>query len=63
MPSQSALFHGEQMYEVNYVASLYLETQKIKTLLQEKSADGSIDQWTHKQLYEYLDSLGFIKIK
>lgn len=63
MPSQSAPFHCDQMHEVNYVASLYLETQKIKMLLQEKCADGSIDQWTHKQLYDYLDNLGFIKIK
>lgn len=48
MPSDNALFNCDQDHEINYVASLYLEQQKVRELLKEKCADGVISHWTHK---------------
>ena len=42
MPSDNALFNCDQDHEINYVASLYLEQQKVRELLKEKCADGVI---------------------
>ena len=63
MPSDHALFNCSQDHEINYVASLYLEYQKVREYLKEKCADGTISHWTHKKLYEHLESQGFTKIK
>ncbi|MBS6829524.1 MAG: hypothetical protein KH208_06580 [Desulfovibrio sp.] len=63
MPSDNALFNCGQDHEINYVASLYLEQQKVRELLKEKCADGVISHWTHKKLYTWLESQGFTKIK
>lgn len=63
MPSVHALFNCSQDHEINYVASLYLEHQKVREYLKEKCADGTISHWTHKKLYEHLESQGFTKIK
>ena len=58
MPSDHALFNCSQDHEINYVASLYLEHQKVREYLKEKCADGTISHWTHKKLYEHLESQG-----
>ncbi len=63
MPSDHALYNCSQDHEINYVASLYLEHQKVREYLKEKCADGTISHWTHKKLYEHLESQGFTKIK
>ena len=63
MPSDHALFNCSQDHEINYVASLYLEHQKVREYLKEKCADGTISHWTHKKLYEHLESQGFTKLK
>ena len=63
MPSDHALFNCSQDHEINYVASLYLEHQKVREYLKEKCADGTISHWTHKKLYEHLESQGYTKIK
>ena len=63
MPSDHALFNCSQDHEINYDASLYLEHQKVREYLKEKCADGTISHWTHKKLYEHLESQGFTKIK
>lgn len=54
MPSDNALFNCDQDHEINYVASLYLEQQKVRELLKEKCADGVISHWTHKKLYAWV---------
>ncbi len=63
MPSDYALFNYKQAHEVQYVSSLYLERQKVKECLKEHCGGGTIPQWTHRQLYDFLDKHGFTKIK
>lgn len=63
MPSDYALFNYNQAHDVQYVSSLYLERQKVKECLKENCSDGTISQWSHKQLYDFLDKLGFTKIR
>ncbi|WP_022655952.1 hypothetical protein [uncultured Desulfovibrio sp.] len=63
MPSDHAFFNCSQDHEINYVASLYLEHQKVREYLKEICADGTISHWTHKKLYDHLESQGFTKIK
>jgi len=41
-------------YELNYVASLYTEKQKVLDFLKKKCADGTIKYSTHKQVYELI---------
>jgi hypothetical protein len=54
------LFNCSQEYELNYVASLYVEKEKVKKFLGEKCKSGKIKNFTHKQVYELIKTeLGY----
>ncbi|PKN52834.1 MAG: hypothetical protein CVU55_06335 [Deltaproteobacteria bacterium HGW-Deltaproteobacteria-13] len=47
-------FNCSQAYELNYVASLYSEEQKVLDFLKKKCADGTIKYFKHIQVYELI---------
>jgi hypothetical protein len=47
-------FNCSQDYELNYVASLYTEKQKVLDFLKRKCADGTIKYSKHMEVYELI---------
>ena len=47
-------FNCSQDHELNYVASLYTEKQKVLDFLKKKCADGTIKYFTYMKVYELI---------
>ncbi len=54
-------FNCSEDYEINYVSGLYEKTKEVKEFIKKKCEDGTINDWTHKELYDFLDEKGFTK--
>lgn len=53
-------FNCSQEHEVNYVASRYKDSEKVKVFLKEGCASGKIKYMKHIELYELIEKeLGF----
>jgi len=53
-------FNCSQEHEINYVASLYTNTERVKQFLKDKCRQGVIKYSTHMQVYKLIqDELGY----
>lgn len=61
-PSDWDLFNCSEDWEFRYVSELYEDPDEVRDFLEEKCDDGTINRWTHKELYDFLKKNGFKKI-
>lgn len=54
-------FNCSEDYEIDYVSNLYEDKRKVKEFIIQKCSNGTIKNWTHEELYEFLEKNGFTK--
>lgn len=53
-------FNCSQQHEIDYVAGLYKEKEKVRNFLITKCKDGTIKNNTHKEVYQLIEKeLGY----
>ena len=59
------LFNCSEKHELDYVVGLYKATEQdaVSTWIKARCTNGTINNWTHKKLYEALKDAGFTKVK
>ena len=56
------LFNCSQKHEIDYVKNQYSEPEKVKDWIKKECEQGgSINNTSHKELYEMLEEAGFTK--
>lgn len=59
--SDHEFFNCSEDYEVAYVANQYVDPASTKKFIVLKCSNGTISNWTHAKLYEYLNENGYTK--